>query len=161
MAQHTIRPLHQEEPSPPNEQARSRALEKTRLQRVSTYASINSIRNVSRPQSRRDTGVKFTTLIPTTWNDETAIKASILARLSEGLWRPFGGMTNEGFVSGHWIDEDGTEFHDTCVKVSIECDRSRLQEAIKAVRRIGRRLKQRAMYFEVSGYDGLQVLRIE
>jgi hypothetical protein len=105
--------------------------------------------------------VKFTTLIPTTWNDGAEIKPSILARLIDELWRPFGGMTNEGLVTGHWIDEDGTEFRDTCVKVSIECDRGRLPEAVKAVLRVGRKLKQRAMYFEVSGYDGVQILRIE
>ena len=105
--------------------------------------------------------MKFTTLIPTTWNDGSPIKPSILARLTGRLWRPFGGMTNEGLVFGCWIDEDGTEFRDTCVKISIECERNRLEEAIRAVRRIGRRLEQRAMYFEVSGYDGVQILRIE
>ena len=105
--------------------------------------------------------MKFTTLIPTRRNDGTAVKPSVLARLIDGLWKPFGGMTNEGFVTGHWIDEDGTEFTDVCVKVSIECDRDRLDEALKAVRRIGRKLGQRAMYFEVSGYDGVQILRIE
>jgi hypothetical protein len=47
------------------------------------------------------------------------------------------------------------------VKVSIECDRDRLPEAIRAVRRIGRRLKQRAMYFEVFGYDGVQILHMD
>ncbi len=30
----------------------------------------------------------------------------------------------------------------------------------KAAKRIGRKLGQRAMYFEVSGYDGVQILRI-
>jgi len=104
--------------------------------------------------------VKFTTLIPTTLNDGTAVKPSTLARLFRGLWWPFGGMTDEGFVTGHWVDEDGTEFMDRCVKVSIECDRSRLHEAVRAVRRVGLKLGQRAMYFEVSGYDGAQILRI-
>ena len=69
-------------------------------------------------------------------------------------------MTNEGLVTGYWIDEDGAEFRDVCVKVSIECDRGRLQETIKAVHQIGRKLGQRAMYFEVSGYDGVQILWI-
>jgi hypothetical protein len=105
--------------------------------------------------------VKFTTLIPTTRNGGTPVKPSVLARLIDSLWRPFGGMTNEGLVTGHWIDADGTEFKDVCVKVAIECDRSRLDEAIAAVRRIGRRLGQRAMYFEVAGYDGVQILRLE
>ncbi|HEV3260911.1 MAG TPA: hypothetical protein VG013_28930 [Gemmataceae bacterium] len=105
--------------------------------------------------------MKFTTLIPARRNDGTAVNPSVLGRLIDGLWRPFGGMTNEGLVTGHWIASDGTEFTDVCVKVSVDCDRSRLDEAIKAVRRIGRKLGQRAMYFEVSGYDGVQILRIE
>ena len=65
----------------------------------------------------------------------------------------------EGAITGYWTDTDGTKFVDKSIKVSIECERSRLQEAIKGVLRIGRRLKQRAMYFEVSGYDGVQFLR--
>jgi hypothetical protein len=48
-----------------------------------------------------------------------------------------------------------------CIKMSIECDRDRLQEAIQAVRRVGRKLDQKAMYFEVAGSDGVQILRIE
>lgn len=84
----------------------------------------------------------------------------MLNRLIDSLWRPFGGMTNEGYVTGHWIDSDGEEFTDTCVKISIECDRDRLAQAISAVKRIGRRFGQRAMYFEVAGYDGVQLLRI-
>ena len=104
--------------------------------------------------------MRFTTLIPTKRNDGTAVPPSVLARPIDGLWRPFGGMTNEGLVTGHWIDEDGTPFTDVCVKVAIECDRHRLDEVIKAVRRIGHKLGQRAMYFEVSGYDGVQILRI-
>jgi hypothetical protein len=46
-------------------------------------------------------------------------------------------MTKE---TGHWIDDDGTEFTDVCLKVFIECERERLFEAIKAVKRVGRRL---------------------
>jgi hypothetical protein len=105
--------------------------------------------------------VKFTTLIPTTRNDGRAVKPSVLTDLIDRLWRPFGGMTNEGVVTGRWIDDDGREYADTCVKVSVECARERLPEAIRGVLRIGRRLGQRAMYFEVSGYDGVQILRIE
>jgi hypothetical protein len=105
--------------------------------------------------------MKFTTFIPTTQNDGTAIKPSQLARLIDGLWRPFSGMTNEGLVEGRWIDEDGREFADICVKIAIDCERGRLEEAIRAVKRIGRKLGQRAMYFEVSGYDGVQILRTD
>src|SRR5947209_8681348 len=102
--------------------------------------------------------MKFTTLIPTTTNDGTYVKQSALERMVDQLWRPFRGMTNEGQVTGHWIDEDGTEYRDECVKITIECERDRLPEAIQAVRRLGRKLRQRAMYFEVVGYDGVQFL---
>jgi hypothetical protein len=105
--------------------------------------------------------VKFTTLIPTTDNDGNPFEPAALARLIETLWRPFGGMTEEKEVLGCWIDDDGTEFRDMCFKVSIECDRERLSEAMRRVRRVGRKLVQRVMYFEVSGYDGVQFLRID
>jgi hypothetical protein len=104
--------------------------------------------------------MKFTTLIPTTHNDDTAVAPSVLRRAIDSLWRPFQGMTREGDVTGRWIDDDGAEFADICIKVCIECDRSRLPEAIRAVKRLGRKLGQRAMYFEVAGYDGVQILRI-
>lgn len=104
--------------------------------------------------------MKFTTLIPTTWNDGTAVHEGLLDRLIDSLWRPFRGMTHDGMVLGHWIDDDGTEFRDRCYKITIGCERGRLPDVIPAVRRIGRRLQQRAMYLEVSGYDGVQILRI-
>jgi hypothetical protein len=104
--------------------------------------------------------MKFTTLIPTTRNDGSQVPPTVLSRLIDRLWRPFRGMTEEGWVHGHWIDDDGTEFTDVCIKVSIECERDRLQEALRAVRRVGRKLHQKAMYFEVTGYDGVQILRI-
>ena len=56
--------------------------------------------------------MKFTTLIPTTRNDGTTVKPAVLQRLTDALWRPFRGVTKEGYVVGHWIDEDGTEFTD-------------------------------------------------
>ena len=105
--------------------------------------------------------MKFITLIPTMRNDGTPVKPSNLEQVIDTLWRPFRGVTREGFVTGHWIDDDGTEFTDVCLKVVIECDRSRPFEAVRKVKQIGRRLGQRAMYFEVAGYDGVQILRIE
>src|SRR5438094_6796652 len=105
--------------------------------------------------------MKFTTLIPITRNDGTVVQPALLARLIDSLWRPFRAMTREGYVTGHWIDDDGTEFTDVCLRVSIDCDRGRLAEALRAVKRLGRRLGQRAMYFEVAGYDGVQILRTD
>lgn len=126
---------------------------------VSIYAIISHVARFRSPEKLE--AMKITTLIPTTRNDGTAIASSVLERLLQSLWRPFRGMTKEGYVTGHWIDDDGTEYTDVCLKVFIECDRERLDEAIKAVKRVGRRLGQRAMYFEVAGYDGVQILRLD
>lgn len=104
--------------------------------------------------------MKFTTLIPTTWNDGRPVDPDLLEHLIDQLAQPFGGMTEEGQVRGIWFDDDGTRDTDRSIKVSIECDRGLLNEAIKRVRAIGRRLRQKAMYFEVSGYDGVQFLRM-
>lgn len=73
--------------------------------------------------------MKFTTLIPMKWNDGTPVDGQLLARLIDDLYEPFGGMTKEGEVTGYWTDEDGTKYRDKSVKISIECDRARLQES--------------------------------
>lgn len=72
-----------------------------------------------------------------------------------------GGLTEEGTVRGVWSDDAGVLYHDASVKVSVVCANPRLGEAGRAVKTIGRRLEQLAMYFEVSGYDGVQILPIE
>ena len=105
--------------------------------------------------------MKFTALIPRAFNDGTPVPPELLERLIKDLSEPFGGMTREDGIQGCWVDVDGTEYRDETIRISIVCDRERLQEALKAVRRIGRKLKQKAIYFEVFGYDGVQFLRIE
>jgi hypothetical protein len=105
--------------------------------------------------------MKFTTYVPTTDNDERPFDADFLERVIEQLWRPFKGMTEEGFVKGRWTSSSGVVYRDLSRKISIECGRERLTEAIRAVKRLGRRLNQKEMYFEVDGYDGVQFLVIE
>ena len=75
--------------------------------------------------------MKFTTLIPTSRNDGTDVDPAALNRFIYQLWRPFRGVTKEGRVTGHWIDDDDMEFTDICEKVSIECDRTRLPGALR------------------------------
>jgi len=104
--------------------------------------------------------VKFTTLIPTTRNDGTPFEEEFLRRVIDQLWKPFGAMSEEREVRGRRTDDDGTVYSDVSIKISIECDRARLTDAIRAVKKAGRRLGQLAMHFEVSGYDGLQFLRV-
>ena len=109
---------------------------------------------------KSESAVKFTTMIPTRSNDGTEFDPAFLGRVVDQLWKPFGAMSEEGGVVGRWTDDDGTVYSDVNMKISIECDRAQLDEAIRAVKKAGRRLGQFAMYFEVSGYDGIQFLRI-
>jgi hypothetical protein len=60
--------------------------------------------------------MKFTTLIPKTQSDGTPVRPFVLDRLIDSLWKRFRGMTDEGTVTGHWIDEDGTYRIQGCVR---------------------------------------------
>jgi hypothetical protein len=77
------------------------------------------------------------------------------------LTRQFGGCSEEGLTKGQWIDPaDATRYRDEAIRVSVVCDRILLEEAREDVIRIGKQLQQRAMYFEVRDYDGVQILEI-
>jgi hypothetical protein len=103
--------------------------------------------------------MKFTTLIPIRFNDGTEIPGHQLQRIINDLAFEFGGCSEEGTTKGQWIDRsDSTHYRDECMRVSVICDRSMLEEARAAVIRIGKELHQRAMYFEVRDYDGVQFI---
>ncbi len=104
----------------------------------------------------------FVTLIPVRRNDGSPVSAAEQDEILQGLWQLFGGITIEGQVTGHWIDDaDGRHYQDDSLKVSVLCDTSRLADAENAVREIGRRLGQKAMWFEVRYADGVRIIRCE
>jgi hypothetical protein len=104
----------------------------------------------------------FVTLIPVRRNDGSAVSGAEQQDIIRGLWRQFGGVTIEGQVTGHWIDDaDGRHYQDDSLKVSVLCDTGRLPEAESVVREIGRRLGQRAMWFEVRYADGVRIIDVE
>jgi hypothetical protein len=105
--------------------------------------------------------MKFTTLLPTRFNDGRPVPARQLRRFMDELADTFGGSSDEGRTKGQWIDpRDAARYRDVMVRVSVVCDRIMLDEARQAVLQIGKVLKQRAMYFEVRDYDGVQFLEI-
>ena len=105
--------------------------------------------------------MKFTTLIPVRFNDGKKVPAKQLRQFMHAFTRQFGGCSDEGMTKGQWIDPaDAAHYHDQCVRVSVVCDRVMLDEARAAVIRIGQTLQQRAMYFEVRDYDGVQILEV-
>jgi hypothetical protein len=105
--------------------------------------------------------MKFTTLIPIRLNDGKRVPARTLRRMVKRLATQFGGVSEEGITKGQWIDPaDATHYHDETIRVSVACDRILLDDARTAVVRIGIELRQRAMYFEVRDYDGVQFLEV-
>ena len=106
--------------------------------------------------------MKFTTIIPSRRNDGGDVGQDEIDQILRDLAVTFGGCTLEGATVGHWIDpSDAQHYRDTGFRVSVECERLRLADAERAVRKLGERLDQKAMYFEVRDYDGVQILVIE
>ncbi|HEY2415750.1 MAG TPA: hypothetical protein VGI40_26155 [Pirellulaceae bacterium] len=105
--------------------------------------------------------MKFTTLIPTRFNDGKRVPTRQMRAFLQGFARQFGGCSNEGLTLGQWIDpKDSIHYRDESQRVTVVCDRIMLDEAKAAVIRIGVELRQRAMYFEVRDYDGVQFLEM-
>ena len=106
--------------------------------------------------------MKFTTLIPTTLNDGTPVDPAVIDATIQGWAIQFGGATVEGTCVGHWIDTaDGRHYQDTTIRVSVVCGNDEYAAAVEAVEAMGRMLGQKAVYFEVRDFDGVQFRRLE
>jgi hypothetical protein len=105
--------------------------------------------------------MKFTTLIPLRFNDGREVPQDQIDRIIDGLAFRFNGCSDEGVTKGQWLDpKDSRLYRDESRRVSVVCDNSLLDEARQSVIKIGKELGQRAMYFEVRDYDGVQLLDI-
>src|SRR5213593_1651883 len=100
--------------------------------------------------------MKFTTFIPTHFNDGTPVSDEELEAIQMELCCQFGGVTDEGLVKGMWLDESGALYRDTCRKVFVKCDASRLEEIRETVKAIGQRLGQKAMWVEFDVSENAQ-----
>jgi hypothetical protein len=106
--------------------------------------------------------MKWTTLIPIRRNDGRPVSRAELRRIKVSIWDTFNGATFDGPVTGHWIDAtDGRHYQDDSIRVTVVCENERLAEAEELVRQIGKRLGQKAMYFEVQYFDGVRFLRTD
>jgi len=94
-------------------------------------------------------------------NDGGEVPQEQLSRIIDDLAMQFGGCSDEGVTKGQWLDpKDSQLYRDESRRVSVGCDNRLLWDAQQAVIRIGKELGQRAMYFEVRDYDGVQVLEV-
>jgi hypothetical protein len=104
----------------------------------------------------------FTTFIPTARNDGRRVSRRELRAILRRLQRQFGGYTMSGEEEGEWTDESsGQVYADHTIRVTVACDRGRMREAMDAVLEIGRQLGQKAMWFDVHGADGADILVVE
>ena len=105
--------------------------------------------------------MKFTTLIPLRFNDGREVPAEQMDRIIDDLARQFKGCSDEGVTKGQWLDpKEARLYRDKSNRVTVVCDNAQLWKAQEAVVKIGQELGQRAMYFEVRDYDGVQFLEI-
>lgn len=105
--------------------------------------------------------MKFTTLIPLRFNDGREVPPEQTSKILDDLTLQFGGCSDEGITKGQWLDpKEQALYRDESCRVSVSCDNRLLWEAQQTVIRIGKDLGQRAMYFEVRDYDGVQVLEV-
>lgn len=105
--------------------------------------------------------MKFTTLIPMRFNDGREVPAEHLSRIIDELAAQFKGCSDEGVTKGQWLDpKDSRLYRDESRRITVVCNNAQLREAEQAVIRIGQELGQRAMYFEVRDYDGVQFLQV-
>lgn len=104
----------------------------------------------------------FTTLIPLARNDGTPIRQAEIDEILLEVWELLGGLSTEGTVEGYWLDRtDARLYRDVCLKFTAICPKGKLAEAEELVRGIGRRLGQKAVYFEVRSYDRDPILSVE
>ena len=105
--------------------------------------------------------MKFTTLIPLRFNDGRDVPEEQVNRIIDGLAAQFKGCSDEGITKGQWLDpKEARLYRDESRRITVVCDNAQLWEAQQAVIKIGQELEQRAMYFEVRDYDGVQFLAI-
>ena len=58
------------------------------------------------------------------------------------------------------MDDEGNVYDEESRRLEVSCPRSRYSEARELVVKIGKRLKQKGMYFEVRYFDGVEIIEI-
>jgi hypothetical protein len=91
--------------------------------------------------------VKIITLIPLNYNNGERIPIQEYREFEDELLRINGGFSIDGITAGSWMDNNEL-FRDRSRKYIIATQDEKVEEIRQAVIRMGKRLEQRAMYFE-------------
>ncbi len=99
----------------------------------------------------------ITTLLPLADNHGTPFSEGKIEAILNSLVSQFHGCSTDGTVDGRSLDA-GHRHRDVSLRVTIVCDRERLEEIRERIAEVGRELGQISMYFEVRDYDGVQFI---
>ncbi len=92
-------------------------------------------------------------MLPVTLNDGTRLSREERKQMLRPIWAAFGGLSVEGYCRGHWVNDAGKHFEDTCLKVRVAVPESRLEEYKALLKDLGARLNQECMYLEVLPHE--------
>lgn len=104
--------------------------------------------------------MQITTLLPLADNQGKPFADSRIDDILNSLASQFSGCSTDGTVDGRSVAR-GRTHRDVSLRVTIVCNKERLEEVRVRVTEIGKELEQDTMYFEVRDYDGVQFLTIE
>ena len=99
------------------------------------------------------------TRLPTHRNNGTRITPRERRAILTLVRDKFGGYTLEGPFQGAWVADDGHVYEETSYRLEVLVAAERVSEARELFARIGRRLGQRAIYFEIR--EGGEIIGLE
>jgi hypothetical protein len=91
--------------------------------------------------------VLYEILLPRTFNDGAPVPSSLLLETKDDLVKQFGGVTlHQEPVTGYWMN-DGIEYTDSLIRITVGCSASEENEVF--IRNYKEVLKQRFSQIEV------------
>lgn len=104
--------------------------------------------------------VKIITLIPLNYNDGQRIPIQVYREFENEILQITGGFSIDGITAGSWMDNNEL-YRDRSRKYIIATQEDRVEKVRQAVIRMGKRLEQRAMYFETIHEGNVEFIPIE
>lgn len=104
--------------------------------------------------------VKIITLIPINYNDGQKVPIQIYREFEDELLQITGGFSIDGITAGSWLDNNEL-YRDRSRKYIISAKENEVEAVRQAVIRMGKKLQQKAMYFETIHEGTIEFIEIE
>ena len=93
---------------------------------------------------------KCVILVPTRYNDGTAVPESVIAGIKREIDEAFDGHHVAGVGEGAYRMADGSMAYDPTLEIWVAVDPDRIDEVKGLARKLARKLKQESLWFEVT-----------